>query len=84
MVQDLATKQTFEEDRMEDTRTAALTSCDIDEMDDLIIKLAAVIAQCVMTIERSRQFTMSSGGSHGGLDRRGQLPEVRLPAGVGD
>jgi regulator of replication initiation timing len=48
---DLEIKQTCEEDRMEDTRTAIVASRAIDDMTDLINKLAAKIAECKKTIE---------------------------------
>jgi hypothetical protein len=48
---DLEIKQTCEEDRMEDTRTAIVASRDIDDMTDLVNKLAAKIAECEKTIE---------------------------------
>merc|ERR1719197_733178 len=49
--QDLDIKQTCEEDRMEDTRTAIVASRDIDEMTDLITKLTESIAECKEKIE---------------------------------
>jgi len=49
--QDLDTKQTCEEDRMEDTREAIKTSRTIDENTDLMTKLTAHIEQCEKTIK---------------------------------
>jgi hypothetical protein len=49
--QDLETKQTCEEDRMEHTRKAITTSRDIDEMTDKITKLATEIEECKKEIE---------------------------------
>merc|ERR1740138_952849 len=49
--EDLAIKQTCEQDRMEDTREAIVTSRDIDEDTDLITKLTEQIARCEKKIE---------------------------------
>merc|ERR1719215_2487145 len=49
--EDLKIKQTCEDDRMADTREAAVTSRDIDEMTDHINKLTTEIAECKKTIE---------------------------------
>jgi septal ring factor EnvC (AmiA/AmiB activator) len=49
--QDLDTKQTCEDDRMENTRTAIVNSREIDEKTDLMTQLSAQIAQCEKTIE---------------------------------
>merc|ERR1719486_111796 len=48
---DLEIKQTCENDRMEDTREAIVASREIDDMTDLVNKLAAKIAECEKTIE---------------------------------
>lgn len=47
---DLQTKQTCEEDRMENTRTAIKTSREMDEQTEKIAELAAHIAKCEGTI----------------------------------
>jgi chromosome segregation ATPase len=49
--EDLEIKQTCEEDRMADTRTAIVASRDIDEMTDKITKLTEEIAECEKKIE---------------------------------
>jgi len=50
--QDLETKQTCEDDRMENTRKAIVLSRGIDEATDLINKLAKHIADCKAKIEQ--------------------------------
>merc|ERR1719359_307782 len=49
--EDLEIKETWEKDRMENTRKAILSSREIDEQTDKITKLTEVIAQCKQTIK---------------------------------